>query len=107
MVEKIIKDLREDHDYTQQRLADELKIDIKTYNRYEKGLHEIKLSILIKIARFYNISMDYLVGLTKEQKPIFEETKKALTQKELALIRAYNKNKNLQEAVDKLLDIGD
>ena len=60
---KIIRDLREDNDKTQKELADYMGIDIKTYNRLENEKHQIKLDYAIEIAKFYNLSLDYITGL--------------------------------------------
>lgn len=59
-----IKNLREDHDLTQEYLSKYLKINRVVYNRYENGIREIPINLLIKIADFYNVSIDYIVGRT-------------------------------------------
>ena len=60
---KRIKDLRIDHDMTQEKLADILGIDTKTLARYEKGETEPTISTIIQIALLFNSSIDYIVGL--------------------------------------------
>lgn len=60
---KIIRDLREDNDVSQQELADYIGIDRVTYNRLENEKYSIKFDYIIKIAQFYNVSIDYLAGL--------------------------------------------
>lgn len=57
-----IKNLREDNDLTQQNLADYLKISRSAYKNYENGERGIPTEILIRIADFYNVTIDYLVG---------------------------------------------
>ena len=57
-----IKELREDRDLTQQELAKFLNISQQAYSHYEVGDREISLDLLIKLANFYNVSLDYIVG---------------------------------------------
>lgn len=64
-----LKDIREDNDYKQQDIADYLGITQVQYSRYETGIREIPISHLIKLAQYYNTSIDYLVGRTDERKP--------------------------------------
>lgn len=63
-----IKDLREDSDLTQQQIADFLHIKQNTYSQYENEHRQIPIDILIKLARFYKTSVDYLLGETEERK---------------------------------------
>ena len=63
---KRLEDLRIDHDLTQQQVADVLLCQREVYRRYEKGNRELPLSFAIKLAEFYNVSLDYLCGLTDE-----------------------------------------
>ena len=60
-----LKDLREDHDYTQQQLADMLFINRRTYSSYETGMDGLPVEILIKLADIYNVSTDYILGRTE------------------------------------------
>lgn len=62
MIIQRIRDLREDSDKKQVELARYLNIDQSTYSDYETGKINIPLEQLIKIADFYNVSLDYLVG---------------------------------------------
>lgn len=57
-----IRDLREDNDYTQKQISAMLSCDQSLYSKYERGEREIPLSLIIKLADFYNVSLDYLVG---------------------------------------------
>ncbi len=59
-----IKDLREDRDLTQSTLAKILGMSQTGYSKYETGENDIPTNILIKLARFYNTSIDYLLGET-------------------------------------------
>lgn len=62
---EILRDLREDHDYTQQFMADYLGIQRTMYRRYETGETEIPLRHLRKLCLFYKISADYIMRLPK------------------------------------------
>ena len=57
-----IRDLREDNDKKQVELARYLNVDQSTYSDYETGRINISIEQLIKIADFYDVSLDYLVG---------------------------------------------
>ena len=59
-----IKNLREDHDKTQQEIADYLGTSQTMYARYERGANEMPLRHLIRLAQYYNVDMDYLCGLS-------------------------------------------
>ena len=65
---KRIKDLREDNDKTQVEIANYLGMKQPQYHRYEKGTRDIPTDILIDLARYYNVSTDYLLGLTDNPK---------------------------------------
>lgn len=69
MIYKNIRELREDRDINQQVLADLLNIAQNTYSQYETGKIEWTAPMLVKLARFYKTSVDYLLGLTNEFKP--------------------------------------
>ena len=59
-----IEDLRIDHDLTQQEVADILHCQREVYRRYEKGTRDIPLEYAIALAKYYNVSLDYLVGIS-------------------------------------------
>lgn len=61
---KRIRDLREDHDYHQQDVANYLNCTQVCYSYYENGKRDIPTNVLIKLSTFYNTSVDYLSGLT-------------------------------------------
>lgn len=58
-----IRELREDHDYTQKKLAAVLNCSQQVYSNYELGQRDIPTDILIQLAKFYNVSTDYILGL--------------------------------------------
>ncbi|MBE6835940.1 MAG: helix-turn-helix transcriptional regulator [Ruminococcaceae bacterium] len=57
-----IKDLREDNDLKQKEIAAVLGIDQRVYSNYETGKREIPVHLLIKLADYYKVSTDYLLG---------------------------------------------
>ena len=59
-----IRSLREDHDFRQCDLASVLHVSQNTYSQYENGVIELTAERLIKLADFYNVSIDYLLGRT-------------------------------------------
>lgn len=64
-----IRDLREDHDFTQQQVADHLICDQSLYSKYERSERSLPLELAVKLADFYNVSVDYLIGRTNTKKP--------------------------------------
>lgn len=59
-----IRDLREDRDLTQKQIAEYLLCDQSLYSKYERGERPLPLECAVKLAQFYHVSLDYLVGLT-------------------------------------------
>ena len=68
MYEKI-RELREDNDLLQKDLAKYLHCSQVAYSRYELGLRDIPTEVLILLSKFYDTSVDYLLGLTEERRP--------------------------------------
>lgn len=64
-----IEDLRIDADKTQEEIANVLNCKREVYRRYEKGIHEIPVWALIRLAEYYQTSTDYILGLTDIRKP--------------------------------------
>lgn len=64
-----IRDLREDKDLKQKAIADYLMCDQSLYSKYERGEREIPLRLVIRLAEYYGVSVEYLVGLTDESTP--------------------------------------
>ena len=70
---KMLRDLREDHDKTQQEIADILGTSQTMYARYERGANELPLHHLITLCRYYRVSADYILGLTEDPKISIKE----------------------------------
>ena len=65
-----IRDLREDRDLTQEQLVAILQMHKTTYTNYEQGKREPPFSFMIRLALFYNVSLDYMAGLTNDTRPL-------------------------------------
>ncbi len=65
-----IRDLREDADLTQDQLVQKLGMHKTTYTNYEQGKREPPLEFIVQLAKFYNVSIDYIAGLTNEYKKL-------------------------------------
>jgi len=63
-----IRDLREDHDLKQREVAAYLNCSQRVYSNYELGQRDIPTDVLIRLASFYNVSIDYLLGTTSNPK---------------------------------------
>lgn len=64
-----MRDLREDSDRTQQMIAEILNMHRSVYRRYESGERETPAWVIVRLADYYNVSTDYLLGLTDERAP--------------------------------------
>ena len=69
MYQMRIRDLREDRDLSQQKLAEILQVHQTTYSDYELGRINVPVSVLHKLADFYGVSTDYLLGRTDVKEP--------------------------------------
>lgn len=72
---EIIRNLRENLEYKQETIAKYLGVVQQTYSNYEKGHTSLPLDYLVKLTKFYNVSADFLLGLTTFQKPSSEMEK--------------------------------
>ena len=70
-----LKDLREDHDYTQQQVADAIGITQRKYSYIETGVQQLTAEVLVPLARFYGVNVDYLLGETDEPRRYPESTR--------------------------------
>ena len=68
-----LKDLREDADITQREIAEYLHIRQNTYSQYENGQRQIPIEMLISLARYYNVSTNYILELTNTKIPYPKE----------------------------------
>ncbi len=64
-----IRDLREDNDLSQSKVAQYLMCDQSLYSKYERGERELSLRLAVRLAEYFGVSVDYLVGLTDEAAP--------------------------------------
>lgn len=62
-----IRDLREDNDYTQKFVSEYLMCDQSLYSKYERGERQLPLDFAIKLAKLYETSVDYVVGITDKK----------------------------------------
>ena len=65
---KRIRDLREDNDLTQKQVATALNCSQQVYSNYELAQRDIPTDILIKLSAFYNVSIDYILGISDNPK---------------------------------------
>ena len=64
-----IRNLRDDNDKTQKEVAEYLFCDQSLYSKYERGQRDVPVGIIIKLAKLYNTSTDYILGLTDIKTP--------------------------------------
>jgi transcriptional regulator with XRE-family HTH domain len=64
MLYRRIRDLREDRDLTQNQIAKALNCSQQVYSNYELGQRDIPTDILIKLSKFYSVSVDYILGIS-------------------------------------------
>ncbi len=64
-----IRNLREDADLTQAEIGEQINVPQRTYAYYERGERMIPPQVLIALAQFHQVSVDYLLGLTDQKKP--------------------------------------
>ncbi|WP_066646175.1 helix-turn-helix domain-containing protein [Christensenella timonensis] len=62
-----IRELREDHDLSQAKVAEVLGTSQQMYSRYETGEHEMPIMHLVTLAKFYRVSADYILGLSNRK----------------------------------------
>ena len=65
---EVLKELREDHDLTQQNIADILKTERSYYGKYERGVRPLTIDHLITLCNFYKVSADYILGISYDYK---------------------------------------
>lgn len=82
-----LRDLREDKDLTQEYIAKLINISVRQYGLYERGKADIPLEKAVILAKFYNVSLDYIAGLTNDKLGL---TRSALSNTETKLIKKFN-----------------
>lgn len=73
-----LRDLREDHDLTQTELVKLLEMHKTTYTNYEQGIREIPFSLVIRLAKLYDVTIDYIAGLTDEPAALSDKKGRSL-----------------------------
>ena len=68
-----LKALREEKDLTQKEVASEINVKQNSYSQYENGTRELPIGSLIKLAKFYKVSTDYILELTDIEDPYPEK----------------------------------
>lgn len=107
-----LKKIRNEHGDNQQDVADEFHTTKATISNYETNTYEPNLEFIIKIAKHYNVSIDYLLGITDQRKPaktsseyanvIKQAKEKNLTPKELkTVIKIYPQIKQIIDSLDE------
>lgn len=98
-----LKKLRNNQNLTQQDLSVQLNISQQVYSRYENGTREPDFETLIKIADYFNVSVDYLLGRIDENKPC---TEPPLTEEEKALLLLFSQiPKDKQQLVLEMIKV--
>ncbi|MBQ2861088.1 MAG: helix-turn-helix transcriptional regulator [Peptococcaceae bacterium] len=70
MVNNRIKELREDKDLKQKDLAEYLRVAQNSYSNYENGNRECPIELLVQLSNYYQVNLEYLLGLTDEPTPL-------------------------------------
>lgn len=65
---EILRELREDRNIKQETIADLLQTTQQYYSRYERGIHPLPIQHLATLCKYYNVSADYILGLSKDQR---------------------------------------
>lgn len=96
-----IEDLRVDEDKTQEQTAKELYLHKEQYRRYEKGISPVSLEFAIRLAQKYNVSIDYIAGLTNDKGGLHCNV---ITKEERELLDLWKKiNKENQKAIKTII----
>ena len=105
-----LKDVREDHDKNQTEIAEILQIQQTQYSRYELGKQMMGIDKYIKLAKYYNVSLDYLAGIKDTLDEQIPQSKKSdtkiLSTQSNELMQAYNRAPgNIKKAIKTLLNL--
>ena len=97
-----LKDLKEDADLTQKQVAELIGVSMNHYGKYERGETDIPLEKAILLAKYYDVSLDYLAGLTNQKKAMSIKEQVALVTMYRSL-NAYNQ-KRISEIIIEMLE---
>lgn len=89
-----IRDLREDADKTQKQVADDMYMHLTQYRRYENGESELPLSFAVSLSKYYNVSIDYIAGLTNEKITVNTND---ITISDLKFLKRFRKLSDIQK----------
>ena len=95
-----IRDLREDADKTQREIADYLGTAYQYYSLYEKGRNEISFERAILLAKYYDVSLDYIAGLTNNKRGL---SKGDLDKYDTYLLTLLRKHKNRKKIIAEII----
>nr|DAX11320.1 MAG TPA: helix-turn-helix domain protein [Inoviridae sp.] len=82
---QILRNLREDADLKQKDISEKLYLGKNTYYNYEKGTREIPFSLIIELAKLYEVSIDYIAGITNDKGGMHKNS-----EEEAEILRLYN-----------------
>lgn len=92
---EIIKEIREDNDISQKEMGKMLGVSQNTVSQYELGIRTLPIDILEKYVKIFNISADYILGLTKISKPNWENNEN-ITNKSVNINQGNNNINNIK-----------
>lgn len=97
-----LKDLKEDADLTQKQVAELIGVSMNHYGKYERGETDIPLEKAIILAKYYDVSLDYLAGLSNQKKSMSIKEQVAL----VTMYRSLNSHnqKRISENIIQLLE---
>jgi transcriptional regulator with XRE-family HTH domain len=99
-----LKHLRQQHNLSQQKLADCLHLSQQTIYKYENGLAEPDFGTLTQMADFFQTSVDYLIGYSQDSRRLQPYVETALNDQELSHLRLYRAASNkMKTLIDELL----
>ncbi len=98
-----LKDLKEDADLTQKEVADLIGVSMNHYGKYERGETDIPLEKAIILAKYYDVSLDYLAGLTNIKKIEVDKTQFAKFTKMFAQLTKANRIR-IEERMSEMLE---
>ena len=94
-----LKDLREDRDLTQKDVAKLLNISQQYYQCYESGKNELPLRHCITLAKYYNVSIDYIVNIISVRRPLYGIEEQKQIQKEKAISKLEEAEQKINDAI--------